>query len=66
MRTRERSSVERIRIALMEKRVMLGDIFAMGGGGGGGGGGGWGGSGRWGLFAASLTRCRRCVVEALF
>lgn len=28
MRTRERSSVERIRIALMEKRVMLGDIFA--------------------------------------
>lgn len=28
MRTRERSSVERIRIALIEKRVMLGDIFA--------------------------------------
>lgn len=28
VRTRERSSVERIRIALMEKRVMLGDIFA--------------------------------------
>lgn len=52
--------MERIRIALMEKRVMLGDIFAMGGGGG------LGGSGRWGLFAASLTRCRRCVVEALF
>lgn len=28
MRTRERSSVERIRIELIENRVMLGDIFA--------------------------------------
>lgn len=32
MRTRERSSVERIRIALMEKRVMFGDILAGRGG----------------------------------
>lgn len=32
MRTRERSSVERIRIALMEKRVMFGAIFAGRGG----------------------------------
>lgn len=40
MRTRERSSVERIRIALMEKRVMLGDIFARFGGG------------RWGMGTA--------------
>ncbi len=34
MRMRERSSVERMRMALTEKRDMLGDIMAGGGGGG--------------------------------